>query len=238
MSIYVLVHGAFMGSWFWQDMAQRLRRAGHRAEAPDLPSQGEDPTPVSEVGLDSYVARVVEVIDRQPEPVVLVGHSLGGLSISQAAEERPDRIKRLVYVGAFLLPDGSSPRKFYEEIGEASPVMAHSTMHDDGSITFHADALKSCVFNTSPDWVVEEAKKHLKPTPRKPMGTPLRLTDKNYGRVPRVYVETLRDNAIPNRYQKMMLEKLPCERVFTLDCDHSPQFSMPDELERILLSLA
>jgi pimeloyl-ACP methyl ester carboxylesterase len=61
-----------------------------------------------EVTLQGYTDRVVDVLDAQPEPVVLVGHSLGGIAISQAAEQRPEKIEKLVYVCALLLPSGKS----------------------------------------------------------------------------------------------------------------------------------
>ena len=109
MSTFVLIHGAFGGGWNWDPVRGPLERAGHAVITPDLPGQGDDQTPLSEITLDSYCSRVLEVLDRETEPVALVGHSLGGISISQAAEYRPERIKVLVYVAAFLLPNGSSP---------------------------------------------------------------------------------------------------------------------------------
>ncbi|MEQ8164788.1 MAG: alpha/beta fold hydrolase [Alphaproteobacteria bacterium] len=238
MATYVLVHGAFMGAWFWEDMARRLEAAGHRAIAPDLPSQGRDTQPVAGIGLDDYVNRISAIIDDEDEPVILVGHSLGGLTISQTAERRPDRIRKLVYVAAFLLPDGSSPRKFYEDLGVPSPVMGASIMHEDGTVDLKPEAMEEIIFNTSPAWLIEAAMDHLKPTSRKPMATPLELSDGNFGRVPRVYIEALQDKSIPIKYQRMMVEALPCATVITMDTDHSPMFSAPDELERHLLDVA
>lgn len=238
MSHFILIHGAYMGSWCWEDTAARLIRAGHWAVAPDLPSQGRDPTPVASVTLESYVSTVVRLIDAACEPVVLVGHSLGGLTTAMASERRPDKIKTAVYLAAFMLPNGASPRGLYEELAEPSPVMASSILHDDGSATLKPDGIKDFIFNMSPDAVAEEAKRHLRPTPRKPMATPLELTPGNFGRVRRIYIEALHDKAIPNRLQKLMVQRTGCERVITFDSDHTPMFSKPNELERALLALA
>ena len=71
-------------------------------EAPDLPGLGEDRTPIPKVSLQSYADRISQVLDAEPEPVVLVGHSSGGMIISQAAEQRPDKVKLLVYLAAIL----------------------------------------------------------------------------------------------------------------------------------------
>jgi pimeloyl-ACP methyl ester carboxylesterase len=85
MAIFVLVHGAFLGAWCWTKLAPELAARGHRAVTFDLPGGGEDHTPIEQTRLDTCAARVTEEISRQSEPVILVGHSLGGISISAAA---------------------------------------------------------------------------------------------------------------------------------------------------------
>ena len=106
METFVLIHGARHGGWCWNKVIPLLEKAGHKVMAPDLPGHGENKNTATT--LQGYVDRVLEVLDRQPEPVILVGHSMGGMVISQAAEYRPDKIKKLVYVCAFLLRDGES----------------------------------------------------------------------------------------------------------------------------------
>ena len=103
MSTFVLIHGAWHGGWAWNNVAALLRTEGHTGHTPDLPGHGSDQTAVGEVTLQAYVDRVTAVIDSCPEPVVLAGHSMGGVVISQTAEQRPQRICALVYVCAFLL---------------------------------------------------------------------------------------------------------------------------------------
>jgi hypothetical protein len=75
------------------------------------------------------------------------------------------------------------------------------------------------------------------PEPNAPAATPLRLTDANFGRVPRVYIECLRDNAIPPAVQREMYTVVPCQKVITMDTSHSPNISAPDELVAHLISL-
>ena len=81
MATFVLIHGAWHGGWCWRKVVPHLEAAGHTVIAPDLPSHGDDPTPAAEVTLDDYVRRVCEILDAQDEPVVLVGHSMGGLLV-------------------------------------------------------------------------------------------------------------------------------------------------------------
>ena len=70
--------------------------------------RGDDTTPLNDVSLESWTNALSGHIDQEPEPVVLVGHSRGGLNISQAAERRPDKTKMLVYLCAFLLRNGET----------------------------------------------------------------------------------------------------------------------------------
>ena len=113
MSTYVLIHGTWHGAWCWDKVIPLLEQAGHAAIAPDLPGHGKDKTPIPEVTLHAYVNRVCETINAQTEPVILVGHSMAGVIIIQAAEECPERIKMLVYVCAFLPGNGQGHQSLY-----------------------------------------------------------------------------------------------------------------------------
>lgn len=238
MATFVLIHGAFGGSWSWDGVREALIEGGHRAVSPDLPGQGEDRTPLSEVTLDSYVDCVVNTIDAEAGPVLLVGHSLGGISISQAAERRPDAVRCLVYVAAFLLPDGSSPKAFWEEAGVPSPVMAHCDVSEDGVVTYHPEAIGPEIMNCAPPAPVARAMRLQRPMARRPLGRPLQLSEAGFGRVPRVYIECLQDRAVPIAFQRRMVERLPCREVITLDTDHVPQASAPGALVAALGDLA
>ena len=91
MTTFVLVHGASHGSWCWDKVVPLLEAEGHNAVTVDLPGNtyGEFDVPLCQVTLSSYTDHVCKVLDQLDEPVVLVGHSLGGLTITQAAEARP-----------------------------------------------------------------------------------------------------------------------------------------------------
>src|SRR4051794_35894948 len=101
MARIVMVHGAFAGAWCWEPVLDGLRAAGHEPETLDLPGSGADMTPVAEVTLDAYAARVCEQLAAGP-PAVLAGHSMGGMAVTQAAARCPERVISLIYVAAFL----------------------------------------------------------------------------------------------------------------------------------------
>src|SRR3954464_3403667 len=108
MARFVLVHGAFHGAWCWEPLVGALSAAGHTVTTLDLPGHGDDPTAVADVTLDAYARKICATLAEQPEPVLLVGHSMGGVAITQAAARCPERIARLVYVAAFLPGDGQT----------------------------------------------------------------------------------------------------------------------------------
>ena len=80
------------------------------------------------------------------------------------------------------------------------------------------------------------ATSRLMPEPAQPLMTPIRVSDRNFGSVPRIYIQCLRDKAVPPALQKKMYDALPCGRVLSLATDHSPFFSAPELLTEHLLS--
>ena len=108
MSVFVLVHGAYHGGWCYARVVPLLEAAGHTAIAVDLPGHGDNPRPIAEVTLDAYIDHVCEIISSQPEPAVLVGHSLAGITITQVAERMPERQAWLVYLTAMMPENGQN----------------------------------------------------------------------------------------------------------------------------------
>ena len=89
ISTYILVHGAWHGGWCWDKVVPLLEARGHTVLAPDLASLGNDRTPLAEVSLAGWRDQIVDLISAQTEPVILVGHSRGGVVISEIAEKNP-----------------------------------------------------------------------------------------------------------------------------------------------------
>jgi len=237
MSTFVLVHGAWHGAWCWYKVVPRLRQAGHEVIAPDLPSLGRDRTPVAEISLDGWADSICKVVEAAVEPVILVGHSRGGIVISAVAERVPKRIAMLVYLTAFLLRDGETLLEV-AQTADSSLVVPNIVVADDhASMTVPGDTAQEAFYGEcSPEDVVL-ASMLLAPEAIAPNSTPLRVTDSRFGSVPRVYIECLRDKAIPVALQRRMAHDSPCEIVASLDSDHSPFLSTPGPLVDHLLAL-
>ena len=99
---HVLVAGAWLGGWAWDDVADRLRSRGHEVHAPTLPGAAErEPEATPSLDVTTHVDDLVGYLEaRDLRDVVLVGHSYAGAVVTAAAARAPDRIARLVYVDA------------------------------------------------------------------------------------------------------------------------------------------
>lgn len=239
MSTYVLVHGAWHGGWCWQRVAPLLEARGHRALAPDLPGHGEMSAPVSEMTLASYTATVKEAIEAAGEPVVLVGHSMGGMIVTQVAEYVPERIRMLAYLTAALPADGQSGADMLATFEGPKLIETHMIADEEaGTCVVEESALRSIFYGECTDDDVAFATKRLVPESLDAMAAPVRITPGRAGSVPRTYIECLRDQAIVLALQRHMQEALPCEAVLQVDSDHSPFLSRPAQLAEQLLKLA
>jgi pimeloyl-ACP methyl ester carboxylesterase len=237
MSTFVLVHGAFHGGWAWEKVAPLLAARGHRAVALDMPGHGEDATPLAGLALRDYVARVTDAIDREPEPVVLVGHSLGGVVVTQAAEERAEKIRTLVYVVAFMPKNGQTLLEIAKTDDESLLV---KNLVIDEAAGLHwciEDAVRETFYADCSDADVARARRRLVREPLSIPTTPVRLTPERFGRVPRVYVECTNDRALGIAAQRRMIDASPGARVITMAASHSPFFSSPDALAEHLASV-
>ncbi|MFI6253598.1 alpha/beta hydrolase [Streptomyces sp. NPDC051016] len=142
---FVLVHGSGTSSFMWAPVQKELALRGHRSFAVDLPGHGFDaqypvayqapqdldawayePSTLAEITLQDNVDMVVDVVRRVAEygPVVLVGASLGGTTITQVGNTIPDLVDRLVYVSAWSCIQRSSPVEYMQEPEFAGNLLA------------------------------------------------------------------------------------------------------------------
>jgi pimeloyl-ACP methyl ester carboxylesterase len=108
MATFVMIHGAWHGGWCFDILRPLLEAKGHQMIAPDLPGMGGDEPTLAAVTLESWTDFVADLCRNADAPVILCGHSRGGIVISQAAEAAPDSIAALVYICAMLIPNGMS----------------------------------------------------------------------------------------------------------------------------------
>src|SRR5438105_3932795 len=110
MSTYVLVHGAWGGSYGWRKVRPLLIKAGHDVYTPSLTGQGErSHLATPQVNLTTHIKDAYNAIWYEDlTDIILVGHSYGGMVVTGVADQMPERIKHLVYLDAFLPENGQS----------------------------------------------------------------------------------------------------------------------------------
>jgi pimeloyl-ACP methyl ester carboxylesterase len=238
MSTYILVHGAFHGGWCYERIVPLLEAAGHTAIAVDLPGHGNNRVPMAQVTLDNYVDHVCKVVEAQDGPVILVGHSLGGMTITQVTERLPEKVAWVVYLTAVMPANGQSRADLAKLEGDNTVVSNRIPSADGLSVTMRDEVIQPTFYGECSDEDVARAKEQLVPQALQIFQQPARTTPGRFGAVKRAYIECLRDNAIKINMQRLMIDAQPCDRVFTLDTDHSPFYSAPQDLADTLLEFA
>ena len=230
----VLVHGAWHGSWCWHKVATNLTKMGHKVRTPDLPGHHRNPSPLKDVTLAKYVAHIEGIIREEPQPVVLVGHSMAGVVISQVAENIPDKIASLVYVSAFIPKNGGSLLDEEKQAAVPSVALEIAVNESEGLISLSASKrVRELFYNKCSDKDAEYALPRLQDQPLRPFIDPITISPQKFGTVPKRYIECLQDNAVMIQDQRRMHSRIKCE-VVTLDTDHSPFFSADKQLAGII----
>jgi pimeloyl-ACP methyl ester carboxylesterase len=235
MKTFILIHGSWHSAWNWHKVVPLLEKAGHRALAIDLPGMGRDKTPIQEVTMKSTVEKICEIIDNITGKVILVGHSKNGIMISQVAEYRPNKIEKLVYLAAYLIPNGKTQREYSLQDTEGWLKQYVTQYQETNSHTLQPAIYKEGLYHDCEDDITELAKVLLSHEPVESGIMPLHLTEENYGTVSRVYIECTEDRAVTPFIQRKMYTEMPCEKIYSLPTSHSPFFSKPNELVEILL---
>ena len=235
MARFVLVHGAWQGGWCWDRVAGLLRDRGHEVLAPDLLGHGEDPLPAADQTMEGYIARVREVLDAGAGPAVLVGHSMGGISISAAASAAPGKVAKLVYLCAYLPLDGDGVMTLEKLVPDRTD-RSRLEFAEDGTAAPPLDDLPR-FFGTADSAEVARIAPRLSRQARRPFVTPVALGPALDG-IERHYIECTEDRAIPPALQRAMAARAPGVVLHALPTDHSPFLSDPDGLAALLDRIA
>ncbi len=238
MARFVLVHGAWHGAWCYNALADDLRAAGHEVDTPDLPGHGADTTPHDQVTLELYAQRIADAIGDEGEPVVLVGHSMGGIAVTQAAELVPERIAKVVYLTAFLPKDGESLQHLAALPENPEDIVVPNCEIAPPDAIIPDWAARAAFYHRCSEADADAAIAQLNPQPLPPLATPVQITPERAGAVERHYIACTDDRAIPIALQRRMIEESPCASVTEIDADHSPFICKEPELVKALLALA
>ncbi len=229
MAVIVLVHGSNHGAWCWSRVVPLLEQKGHRAVAIDLPSHGDDPTPVNKVTLEDYIHATQMAVLSSDQPVILVGHSAAGVTVASVAERNPEHIQHLIYLAAYAPQDGDSMAEMRKRAKRQLVIHAVQMAEDRKSYVFDPAEAPKLFYHDCAQADVEYALPRLSPQPIAPQMEPVQL-GANYNAVQKSYIICTDDHTVPPEEQERLTADWPTDAVHRLDCGHSPFFVCPDKL--------
>jgi pimeloyl-ACP methyl ester carboxylesterase len=235
---FVLVHGAWQAPYAWQAVKDQLEQQGQQVVVVELPGHGADNTSPVTLSIDSYRDKVVAAITALSGNVILVGHSLGGMVVSAAAEKIPGRIDKLVYVGAFLPASGQSLLALAstDSSSQLGPALVPSA--DQLTLGIKPENVAPIFIQDGSDAVKKQVLENYRAEPAIPFTNPVTLTAANFGKVAKYYVYTAQDHAVGLNLQKRMVAAAGIKNVYTLNSGHCPFLSMPTEVTTLLQAIA
>jgi pimeloyl-ACP methyl ester carboxylesterase len=220
----VIVHGAWGGSWAWRRVEVLLREKGFNVYRPQLTGLGERVhLSRPDIGLSTHIDDVVNVILFEDlHDIILMGHSYGGMVITGVADRVPDRIRRLVYVDAFVPNDGESVMSL---VGARGDFVKQMTRGD----------------YVVPAWVKpDQPPPHDVPQSLKTFTEPISLKNKLALKLPASYILTVdagkeaKDDDFWSQSQRAKQRGWP---ILQLTADHNAQWSAPEALVEMLASI-
>lgn len=235
---FVLVHGAWMAPYAWENVTKSLKKAGAKVVVVELPGHGSDTTASQLLSLDAYKSKVADAINSVDGKVILVGHSLAGMIISAVAESYPDKIEKLIYVGAYLPANGQSLLAIAST--DAKSLLGPSLIPSADKLTLdvkHENIINIFCADSSPA-TQALVMKNYRVEPAIPFTNPVTLTNENFGKVNKAYVHTLQDHVISIEVQHQMVSASGVKEVYSLNSSHTPFLSMPDKLASLLIKIA
>ena len=258
---FVFVHGGWHSARHWSKVTDLLVAAGHHAMAIDLPGCGANAvnSRIADLRLADYSDAVAETVSSRASaggPVTLVGHSLGGPTVTRAAETVPESVKRLVYISAYLpakLPNVVA----YRTLPESSTTHTDGLMNGDPSVTGvfsikppaerddeYLEKIRQAYYHDVSADDFREFARHIETElPANVVTDDARGTAKRWGAIPRAFIRCTEDRAIPLALQDRMIAEAdgltPGNKfaVHSLPSSHSPFASMPGALAALLAGI-
>ena len=223
MPTFVLIHGGFCRGWVWADTAAALREDGHRVEVIDLPSSGTVAAGLGDLQAD--IAAVRRTLDGISAEVVLVGHSGGGMVLTEFADH--PSVRHSVYLAAFWPQKGQSAA---DMLGDQLP--GWMVVRDDGTVGV-SDDLEAARQALCADIDAERFAREVHPryvlTSLSSAAAPSTAPQPQH---PTTYIICEQDQTIPPAAQEAM--SAAADHVIRLPSSHSPLLSMPKQLASVL----
>ncbi|TMW85215.1 hypothetical protein EJD97_023487 [Solanum chilense] len=249
---FVLIHGISGGGWCWYKIKSLMEISGYKVTCLDLKGAGIHPhDPTTIISFDDYNQPLINFLSSLPlnEQVILVGHSAGGLSVTDATHKFPKKVRMAVYIGATMLRNGFVTEQDVKDgipdlsdFGEAIDVYDMSfglgVEQPPTSAVIKTSLQRKIIYQMSPIEDSTLAAMLLRPGPIQALASARFKEGEGAEEVPRIYIKTAYDRVVKPEQQDAMIKKWPPKSVYTLESDHSPFFSAPLLLFGLLIKVA
>ncbi len=235
---FVLVHGAWQAPFVWDSVKLNLEAAGNKVVVVELPAHGSDTASPATVTMKAYTSKVVNAMNAVSGKVVLVGHSMGGVVITAAAEAVPQKIEKLVYIGAFLPANNQSLADLATT--DAQSLLGPALIPTNNGLTLDINP-ENITRIFCQDGTAQQKQLVLnkfKPEPAIPFADRVALTEANFGSVNKYYIHTALDNAVGIDLQNRMAAAARITRQYSLQTGHCPFLTRAAETSKLLLQIA
>ncbi|HJW10963.1 MAG TPA: alpha/beta fold hydrolase [Albitalea sp.] len=276
----ILVHGSWFGAWCYAPLIPLLAAKGITAVAPDLPGHGvgakfpasfntrpldmaafgTEVSPLAGITLADYANTITAVIDQLAAagfgPITLLGHSMGGIPITVAAEANATKLAKLIYLSAFMpvtaLPGGAYFGTPQGMEGQITPLLLADfsavgavRMDTNSTDAAYAQGIKNAFCADVSDDVAAATRHLMTPDdPASAFGTPTGATAAKWGKIPRAYIGCTQDKAVTPNLQQLFIQEAdaltPANKTDfrPFDSSHSPFLSRPQALADLIAALA
>jgi pimeloyl-ACP methyl ester carboxylesterase len=229
VSSYFLIHGGAHGAWCWEPLLARL-------EAPmlsiDLPGRGRRPAPLDIQTYASFIASAeADMLAHDMRDIVIVAHSMGGITAIGLLQRLPERIRHCVFIAAPIPAEGTSIGQFMQRRAQLSRARTHAHSAVESGIA-NAGLAEILFHDLNPD----DRQRCLSRVTAESIAVynePVSLAGLA-GAVPRTYIKTLHDRGLPPPLQDESISRIPRVKVKTIETGHTAMYADPDGLARLL----
>lgn len=223
---FLLIHGSWHGPWCYGPLVAELAKRGYATETVALPSVGSDITKLGGVADDG--AAVSRAAAGLSGDIVVVGHSYGGVAVTEA--RFGSNLRRLVYLAAFM-PDANRTYVSYLPPG---PLPPYVELREDGTFVVPEGQARPSFYHDCTDQVAAWAEARLRPQSQSVLSA--NLTRAAWRAHPATYIVATDDRALPPDFQRSFAPQAASTR--EINSAHFPMLSRPAELAELLAECA
>jgi len=225
MSKVLLIHGAWHNEKCWEKVVELLEEKGHEAVTLTIPGNGPDDS--KDVAYEDYTEHVAKVIKEQEGKVTVLGHSSAGHIIQMSVPKASEKVEKVIFNDAWILPDGTSQFDFIpDEIKNGMRAQAKAS--GNGAIPIDPNFVKGMLATEASEERFNELMSILISQPLVIMETKINAKEFASLDIPKVMLNCTKDvSAAPGAYVEMF-KVLGDNPVVDVECDHEGLFTNPE----------